>query len=261
MAELQKFNQLFEELEKSVATLTKAETDLKTNNALLESRNTFLAEQIKKLNSKKQEVLDAVEVSNQELAAMTAGIKIGIEDAENSATTRKNELNTELSTVQTALEASKRELKEVNDDLLVRRSTLKELSTAKEQLEIAIKAVEGKLSEKRINLKDIQLEVDDARVKADKLIASYGAEVDAAKGNLKILKSKVDEANDDLESIKEQVVVLEDRKKVAFEKYKQFLEYEKQVKKVLKAREDALLEGESRLAQRSRRNSVLDNMN
>jgi hypothetical protein len=57
MPSLQKFNDLFAELEKSVAELAKREAELKASSTLLESRNTFLDGEIVKLSSQKQEII------------------------------------------------------------------------------------------------------------------------------------------------------------------------------------------------------------
>lgn len=262
MPKLQQFNDLFTELEKSVAVLAKQEADLKASSILLESRNTFLNGEIAKLNSQKQTILNKVELANKELAAKTADIATAATDTETTIKQRQAELATKLSAIEVELETKQKELKAVSDDTVAKHRTLKELSTTQGQLETAIKGLEAKVNEQRSTLHAVQLEVEAARTNADETILNYEAEIEHSAKTLKTLKSDLDEAREDVEFLKEQVETYEARKAEAYKKHVEFIEYESKARKALAAAEESIIERENNLevsiARAKRQHGILD---
>jgi chromosome segregation ATPase len=257
-----KFSELFDELKATVASLEKRESELKGSNTLLEARHKFLTEELEKLDLKKQGLLKDIKELTKQLSDKQGDIDALDLNMEKQAEQSKAEHDEAVSKLQTEVDDKQNELDSINSDISGRLKTAKDLTTAKEQLETAIKAVEGKLSDKRINLKDIELEVEDARAKADADIINYESEVEASLSELKKVKSLIDEANDDLEFIKEQVATFEERKKAAYKQHVGFIEYESKARKVLNAKEESLIERENNLdmavARAKRQNGILD---
>lgn len=263
MPDPQEFSRLFTELKDEVADLDKRRADLKGGIITLEARETYLKDAIEKLEAERLATSTAgaekIEKLNKKLEHTTKQFV----DAESTLATLRSDyqtVNGQLLEQQEALRAS---VEALQTELDAKTQEVIGLKADQVDLDVEIETLEKAATVKKLELTNMQTEVDERRIKTDRILAEIKGEETIARQKIKDLKAKADNVSDDIEDSEITLKDVESKIKKAQEKHAKYFKYEEQSKAALKAREDSLLAREHELDLQTitsrRRNRVLGN--
>lgn len=255
-----KLSDLFTELEQDITALEKRKVALEAEIVTKEAKVAYLDGSI--VTKTKQH-----EVDKQKQHTVITDLEDKIDrlihdrtEVEKSVITANQKLAAAESNIETMQQSTDNEVKRLNDIIGAKKATLSELtqdvSMAKEALEKIRKTVE-ETKRTLVVLDDL---VATKRTEIDQKIVEIEAETTEVERQHTEAGKKLDVRQEAIEDLDAAITTGQAELKAVTAKHKEFLDYEERAKKALLARENALLEGEQSLSQRSRRTSLLDNV-
>lgn len=251
----------FDELKSEVAGLEKQKTNLVQDIIGLESKKTFLKRAVVELevsrNLAKTKYDNKINTLTEDLDAVEGSIdehKIDLKLLLGKIEIAKSELKA-------LQEKTASEVIELAKQLNAKKGEIIEVESMKDKALEELNGVAKQIVAERDKLDKLGDLVKQATVDSDSEIALMNQNVIATKAKLKQINKKIDAKVEQYDDLVEAVAKEQTKLEGLAKQQSDFLEYEKRVKKALKAREGALLEGETTLAIAKRRTgSVLDNV-
>lgn len=219
--------------------LTATVGDLKRSNAEAQKEHSTA---LKRYEDELSIVRNDIAEARKELKMLTGRIEVAQSEME---TLRKN-IEEEITKLDKQLQDKKNEIAEAEK--------LKQLRLEE------VEEVAERIREERGKLTDFTEQVRKADTETASKIAAIQATIKPAEAVITAINRKIDKKAEQHKDLETQIAIKLSELAETSKKHEDYLKYEKRADMALKARESALLEGESRLAIDKRRRGVLDNL-